>query len=106
MSSPVPSEFPQIQVTPNDLFLMDVQTNLSSDWFFRFKPLDYDVTITLSGFVITRLLQWAINNGFILIEGQYTILDGRKRRTLNGQAKKEDFKAQDGAMLPTPSKER
>jgi len=87
MASTIPNEFPQVSVSPPDLFLMDVETNLSSQWFFRFKPLDYDVIITLSGYMITKLVQWALSTGFLIIDGSYTIQDGRKRRTLDGKAK-------------------
>ena len=90
MSSTIPSEFPQVSVSPPDLFLMDVESNHSTQWFFRFKPLDYDVIITLSGYVIIKLLLWAINTGFIVIHGSYTFQDGCKRRTRNGKPQEKE----------------
>lgn len=105
MSSRKPPESTDIRVSPKNLFLMDIETNLSNNWFFRFKPLDYDLVITFSGFVITRLLRWAISTGFIVIDGSYTIQEGRKRRRYDAKESKSSIEKENGASLATPSKD-
>ena len=102
MSSPIPSEIPQIVVTPASLFLMDVETNLCNDWFFRFKPLDYDLEITLSGYMLTQLFKWAVKSGFVVINGTYTIQGATQRRKYNAEKSKSSLEKKNGTSLATP----
>jgi hypothetical protein len=83
-------EVSKIDVNPKHIAIFEVEKTAIRSGFYIIYPKYYKCQILLSPWVVQRLLQWLLNQGYIQVYGKLVIKIRGKRSVYNGESETKD----------------
>jgi hypothetical protein len=75
---------PKTPVTPDEIYVQDIETLNSSGFFFTLFPLHYDCKLSFSAYVLVTMIKWLVQHHFILVNGTLIIKIRNRREYYRG----------------------
>jgi hypothetical protein len=97
-------EMLKMPVSPDNIFITDIYDYIPHSVSFSIIPYYFDCTIELSAHAIKQLVRWAIREGYIILDGSFTIKVSSQRRVYNGPNKEKENEEIHSAVISTPTK--
>jgi hypothetical protein len=63
-------ELPDVRVYPSQLHIGDIEGDIWGKNAVQFKPLGYAVNVSIGGYAICKIVEWAIRNGILVLNGE------------------------------------
>lgn len=74
-------EIPDMYVNPYHIHIGDIDGDISGNIALKFKPLGFDVRISISRYALYQLVDYAVKRRFIILNGELYIKEnGRTKR--------------------------
>lgn len=83
-------EIPDVWVSPYHIHIGEIDGDITGSIALKFKPLGFDVRISISRIALYKLVKYAVKRGYILLNGEMYIKQrGRMERIRKSDESKE-----------------
>lgn len=86
-------EIPDVWVNPYHIHIGEIDGNITGTVALKFKPLGYDVRLSISRHALYQLIEYAIRRKYILLNGELYIKKQNRMKRIRSNDKQETNEA-------------